>query len=77
MLGAHEPLHLGQADERTQKRLGDLVGEQSGRGSFKKVEASNALSSIESPTNQRNSMSNLKPLDQLPLRADRIEKLQK
>jgi hypothetical protein len=28
MLGAHKPLHLRQAEERRQKLLPDLVGEQ-------------------------------------------------
>ena len=75
MLRAHEPLHLPQGDERRQKLLRDLVGEQAvavlreGRG----VEDLLVDRQPDEPAKQH---VELQPFDQLPLRADRIEKLQ-
>ncbi len=62
MLRAQQPLHLRQSEQRTQKALRDLVREQAvavlGARFLENVDASKTFSSIESPTNQRNSMSN-------------------
>src|ERR1700733_8360955 len=74
MLGAHKPLHLRQAEERRQKLLPDLVGEQTvpvlreGRG----VENLFVDHKPDEPAKQH---LELQPFDQLPLRAERIEKL--
>src|SRR3984957_5588955 len=76
MLGAHKPLHLRQAEERRQKLLPDLVSEQTlavlreGRG----VENLFVDHKPDEPAKQH---VELQPFDQLPLRADRKEKLQK
>jgi hypothetical protein len=76
MLGAQKPLHLRQADERRQKLLRDLVGEQAvavprkGRG----VEHPLVNRKPDEPAKQRVA---LPPFDQPPLRTDRIEKPQK
>ena len=75
MLGAQKPLHLRQAEERRQKLLRDLVGEQAvavlreGRG----VENLLVDRKPDEPAKQH---VELQPFDQLPLRADRVEKLQ-
>ena len=74
MLGAHKPLHLRQAEERRQKLLPDLVSEQTvavlreGRG----VEHPVVDLKPDEPAKQH---VELQPFDQLPLRAERIEKL--
>ena len=76
MLGAQKPLHLRQAEQRRQKLLRHLVGEQAvavlreGRG----VEHPLVDRKPDEPAKQH---VELQPFDQLPLRADRIEKLQK
>jgi hypothetical protein len=76
MLGAQKPLHFRQGDERGQKLLRDLRGEQAvailgeGRG----VEHGLVDGKPNEPAKQK---VKLDPLDQLALRADRIEKLQK
>jgi len=76
MLGAQKPLHLRQADERRQKLLRDLMSEQTvavlgeGRG----VENLFVDRQSDEPAKQH---VELQPFDQLPLRAERIEKLQK
>ena len=75
MLRAQKPLHLRQAEERRQKPLRDLVGEQTvavlveGRS----VEYLLVDRQPDEPAKQQ---VELQPFDQLPLRADRIEKLQ-
>ena len=57
MLRAQKPLHFRQGEQRSEKPLRDLVREQA-VAFLEKVEAPKTFSSIESPTNQRNSMSN-------------------
>ena len=75
MFGAQKPLHLRQAEERRQKLLRDRVREQAvavlreGRG----VEHLLVDRKPDEPAKQH---VELQPFDQLPLRADRIEKLQ-
>src|ERR1700684_1495925 len=76
MLGAQKPLHLRQAEKRRQKLLRDLVREQAvavlreGRG----VENLFVDHKPDEPAKQH---VELQPFDQLPLRAERKEKLQK
>src|ERR1700677_351276 len=71
MLGAHKPLPLRQAEERRQKLLPDLVGVlREGRG----VENLFVDHKPDEPAKQH---VELPPFEQLPLRADRREKLQK
>jgi hypothetical protein len=51
MRGAHEPLHLRQTDERDRNSC--VISWVNRRSRFlEKVEASNTLSSVESPTDQ-------------------------
>src|SRR6185312_1856519 len=75
MLRAQKPLHLRQAEQRRQKLLRDLVREQAvavlgeGRG----VERLLVERQPDEPAKQH---VELQPFDQLPLRADRIKKLQ-
>jgi len=76
MLRAQKPLHLRQAEQRRQKPLRDLVCEQAVAvlGEGRRVEHLLVDRQSDEPTKQK---VELDPLDQLPLRPDRIEKLQK
>ena len=76
MLGAQKPLHFPQGEERRQKLLRDLVGEQAVAvlGKDRGVENLFVDRKPDEPAKQH---VELQPFDQLPLRADRIEKLQK
>jgi hypothetical protein len=76
MLRAQQPLHLRRAEQRTEKPLPDLMGEQAvavlreGRG----VEDLLVDRKPDEPAEQKLVF---QPLHKLPLRADRIQKLQK
>ena len=76
MLRAQKPLHLRQAEKRRQKPLPDLVCEQAVAvlGEGRRVERLLVDRQSDEPAKQK---VELDPLDQLPLRPDRIEKLQK
>ena len=76
MLRAQKPLHLRQAEQRRQKPLRDLVCEQAVAvlGEGRRVEHLLVDRQSDEPAKQK---VELDPLDQLPLRPDRIEKLQK
>ena len=75
MLGVQKPLHLRQAEERRQKLLRDLMREQAvaALGEGRGVENLFVDRQPDEPAKQH---VELQPFDQLPLRADPIEKLQ-
>src|SRR5271166_3555965 len=75
MLRAQQPLHLRQGNERTEKPLCDLLREQTVAvlGKCRGVENPFVDREPDEPAKQQ---VELQPFNQLPLRADRIEKLQ-
>jgi hypothetical protein len=74
MLGAQEPFHLRQTEERRQKRLRDCVREQAVTVLREGVERLLVDHKPDEPAKQH---VELQPFDQPSLRADRMEKLQK
>src|ERR1700726_5140245 len=75
MLRAQQPLNLRKTEERRQKPLCDFLGKEavSVLGECRRVENPLVDRKPDKPAKQQ---VELDPFDQLPLRADRIEKLQ-
>src|SRR6202020_1967459 len=75
MLRAQKPLHLRQGEQRRKKPLRDLLSEKAVAvlGECRGVENLLVDRQPDEPAKQQ---IELQPFDQLPLRADRIEKLQ-
>src|ERR1700733_1587483 len=76
MLGAQKPLRFRQGDERGQKLLRDLLGEQA-VAVLREARGVEHVLVDHKPDEPAKQKVKLDPLDQLALRADRIEKLQK